>query len=93
MSRLRNRIVRIYRSHPLWVWICWAIGAVVLLSTPLAVADPAVLGLLFDPEIIAVFVLAGLMAVRTSAIGLMVLGFLAIGWRWLRSVVRLPHRR
>jgi len=55
-----HRIRRIYASHSPWVWLCWAVGALVLISTPLALTDPGMLMLIVDPEVVAMFVLGGI---------------------------------
>jgi hypothetical protein len=42
----------------------WAVGAAVLLVCSLSVADPAILSLALDPELVALVVASGLSMVR-----------------------------
>ena len=55
------------RRHPAWVWALWTVGAAALLATPFALADPGLLLLVLDPELLALATLAGLALVRESA--------------------------
>ena len=52
------------RRRPLRVWLLWAIGAAVLLVCSLGVADPAILSLALDPELVALVVASGASMVR-----------------------------
>jgi hypothetical protein len=42
--------------HSRRVWLLWLIGAAVLLAGSLAIADPAIVGLVLDPELVALLV-------------------------------------
>jgi hypothetical protein len=51
--------------HDARVWLLWLLGAsVLLLTVRYAAADPAILALLLDPELLAVMTLAALALVR-----------------------------
>ena len=56
----------IARRHERRVWLLWAAGAVLLLTTPLALADPAMLMLLLDPELLAIAVMAAVALMRAT---------------------------
>ncbi len=53
-------IRRLLRRHPLRVWLLWAVGAAVLALSSLSVADPAILSLALDPELVALIVASGI---------------------------------
>jgi hypothetical protein len=67
--------------HPARVWLLWGLAAVPLVLTPLALADPAALMLLADPELAALFVLVGLAGLRTGALRVFSHPLHAIVWR------------
>ena len=52
MTRIRAIAARRSRR----VWLLWLIGAAVLLAGSLAIADPAVVALVLDPELVALLV-------------------------------------
>lgn len=56
--------------HERRVWLLWAIGAAVLLATPFALADPATLIFVLDPELLALVVMVGIALARATAEGL-----------------------
>lgn len=57
-------LTRKVRGHALGVWLLWALGAVVLLSAPMAIADPGVWMLIVDPELLAVMIAVAFAAAR-----------------------------
>ena len=52
------------RRRPLRIWLLWAVGAAVLVLSSLAVADPAILSLALDPELVALVVASSISIVR-----------------------------
>jgi hypothetical protein len=52
--------------HEPRVWLLWAIGAALLIAAPFALADPAVLVLLLDPELLAAIAFAGIALAGSS---------------------------
>ena len=62
MTKLRS----IFRRHERRVWILWAIGVLVLVATPYALSDPALWIFVFNPELLAVFMLFGVALLRES---------------------------
>ena len=64
-----RRLRALAGRHPAKVWLVWALGAVVLLATPLALADPAMWLLVLDPELLAIVAAAGLALFRASTLG------------------------
>lgn len=57
-----------------------------LLTTPLALMDPAMLLLILDPEVVALFVLVGIAAVRDSMLRF-------VGYDIVRRLDGLVRRR
>lgn len=57
---LRRRI----RGHAVAVWLLWALGAAILLSAPMAIADPGVWMLIVDPELLALMIAIAFAAAR-----------------------------
>ena len=47
------------RRHSRRVWLLWALGALILLSAPFAISDPAVLTFILDPELLALVASVG----------------------------------
>ena len=52
-------IRRVVRRHSPRVWALWLIGVVLLFGGPTALADPAAIMFLLDPELLAVSVTVG----------------------------------
>ena len=52
------------RGHAVGVWLLWALGAVILLSAPMAIADPGVWMLVVDPELLALMIAIAFAAAR-----------------------------
>ena len=52
-------IRRVVRRHRLRVWALWLIGVVLLFGGPAALADPAAIMFLLDPELLALSVTVG----------------------------------
>jgi hypothetical protein len=49
------------------VWVVWALVTLVLATVPLALSDPALLGLVLDPELLALTVAVLYAALRLNA--------------------------
>ena len=62
------------RRHSVRVWLLWAVGTAVVLALSFAVADPGLVVLALDPELIALIVLSSIALLRISAPGLVVSG-------------------
>lgn len=60
MTRIRGIAAR----HSGRVWLLWLIGAAVLLAGSVAIADPAVVALVLDPELVALLVGTGIGMLR-----------------------------
>lgn len=60
------RLSSLAHRHRLRVWLLWGCGVLALVALPVALVDPAVLMLLFDPELLALIVVsvAGLFRIR-----------------------------
>jgi hypothetical protein len=60
------RLSSLAHRHTLRVWLLWGCGVLTLVALPVALVDPAVLMLLFDPELLALIVVsvAGLFRIR-----------------------------
>jgi hypothetical protein len=54
------------RRHPPSVLLLWALGAVVIVATALALSDPALVMFALDPELVAVLVLSSIALLRGS---------------------------
>src|SRR5262249_3652300 len=74
------------RRHSVRVWLLWAVGTVVVLAVSFALADPGLVVLAFDPELIALIVLSSIALIRISAPGLFLSGCAA-------SLTRSTRRR
>jgi hypothetical protein len=61
MSAFLQRKVR---GHAMAVWLLWALGAAILLSAPMAIADPGVWMLVVDPELLALMIAIAFAAAR-----------------------------
>ena len=82
------------RRHSVRVWLLWAVGAAAVLAVSFAVADPALLVLALDPELIALLVLSSIALIRISAPGLVLSGCAAMVARGASTVgARLTGRR
>ncbi len=57
-----------------WVRLVWAIGAVAVLAVSFALADPGLLVLAIDPELLALIVLSSIALMRASGPGLFLSG-------------------
>ena len=64
--KLVTKLRTIFRRHERRVWIIWAIGVLVLIATPYALSDPALLVFVFDPELLALATLVGVALLRES---------------------------
>jgi hypothetical protein len=49
------------------VWLLWAAGTVLLLSSPLAISDPGVLMFVLDPELLALIAVSSVALLRPAA--------------------------
>ncbi|HEY1643101.1 MAG TPA: hypothetical protein VGG35_20590 [Streptosporangiaceae bacterium] len=75
-------------GHPLYVWLLWAAGALILASSPVLLSDPALWRLLVDPELVVLMVIVGAQYARLS------IGMLGIRWRAVtRAALAAPARR
>jgi hypothetical protein len=76
---------------PAVTWGLWALGVVVLVAPPLGMADPMVLTLILDPELLALMTAAGLLLVRLDLAAAVrsLAGHVAAGCH-LKFVQRLP---
>lgn len=54
-------------GHPLSIWLLWALGAALLLSAPMALADPGIWMLVLDPELLALMIAVAFAATRIGA--------------------------
>jgi hypothetical protein len=68
IGRLMRRVAakRLF-GHNLGVWLLWVIGAAILLSAPMAIADPGIWMLVLDPELLALMIAVALASVRIGA--------------------------
>jgi hypothetical protein len=57
-------LTRKVRGHAIGIWLLWALGAVMLLSAPMAIADPGVWMLIVDPELLALMIAVAFAAAR-----------------------------
>ena len=62
------------RRHSLRVWLLWAIGAATALAVSFALAEPGLLVLALDPELIALIGLSSIAVIRISTPGLLLSG-------------------
>lgn len=75
-------------GHPLYVWLLWAAGALILASSPVMLSDPALWRLLVDPELVVLMIVVGAQYARLS------IGMLGIRWRAVtRAALAAPARR
>jgi len=51
-----QRVIRFFRGRPWWVWALWGIGALVIVTTPMALTEPAMWAYLTEPELLALVV-------------------------------------
>jgi hypothetical protein len=63
-SRISAFLQRKVRGHAVSIWLLWALGAVILLSAPMAIADPGVWMLIVDPELLALMIAVAIAAAR-----------------------------
>ncbi|MGH2891827.1 MAG: hypothetical protein ACRDPM_00975 [Solirubrobacteraceae bacterium] len=80
------------------VWLLWAVGTIGALAVSFALADPGLLVLAIDPELIALIVLSSIALIRISAPGLLLSGCAATLVRGASTVAakltgRNPRRR
>lgn len=57
-------------GHPLYAWLLWAAGVLVLASSPVLLSDPALWRFLADPELLVLMVIVGAQYARL-AIGML----------------------
>jgi len=69
IAAVRAQVSMIARRHEPRVWLLWFVGFAVLVCTPVALADPAILALALDPELVAVLVLSAAALLRAAAVG------------------------
>ena len=62
------------RRHSMRTWLLWAVGTAAALTVSFALADPGLLMLALDPELIALIVLSSIALIRISAPGLLLSG-------------------
>ena len=77
------------RRHSPRVWMLWVVGATAALAVSFALADPGLLVLALDPELIALIVLSSLALLRASGPALL-LSMVALG-ESLLDRVRVVH--
>jgi hypothetical protein len=80
LALLRRRIL----GHPCYIWLLWAVAALVLIACPAMLADPAMWPYLLDPELLILIVVIGIQCTR-----------LECGVTWLRirtTLARWTHR-
>lgn len=63
-TRISEFLQRKVRGHAVTVWLLWALGAIILLSAPMAIADPGVWMLVVDPELLALMIAIAFAAAR-----------------------------
>lgn len=86
---VRSVLSRPFARQPLYVWLVWAVAALVLASCPMMLSDPAMWFYLLDPELLAVIVIIGL---RYTRLELSLLSAQLRAWPWARASSR-PRRR
>jgi hypothetical protein len=72
-------IRRVVRRHSPRVWALWLVGAVLVLGGPTALADPAAIMFLLDPELLALSVTVGAALLGAAPV---VRGAAGLGSRW-----------
>jgi hypothetical protein len=75
------------RCRPRSVLVLWSVGAVVILTSAVALSDPALLMFVLDPELVAVLVLGSwtLFRASTAALALRVVAPVERARSWLQS--------
>jgi hypothetical protein len=68
-SQRRAQLRALVERHEPRVWLLWAAGFGVMLCAALALADPGLLVLALDPEVVAVLVLGSVAQLRATAVG------------------------
>ncbi|MGX7678802.1 hypothetical protein ACSMXN_07875 [Jatrophihabitans sp. DSM 45814] len=56
---MRKWLLRSCAGHPVYVWLLWGSAAIVMLTCPMLLADPVMLALALDPELLALIVVVG----------------------------------